>query len=82
MKILVTAILLSLLSLNFAAAEDGESNPNYDKAYSDCSAKADTAGNDYDKVFAACMTEKGFKEYASESKSGAKTTATKPAEKK
>lgn len=77
MKLLTTAILASLLFFSVANAEDGETNPNYDKAYADCSEKADAAGSDYDKVFAECMTSKGFKEYANQSKTNAKPAAKK-----
>ncbi|MCE3231765.1 MAG: hypothetical protein K0R98_22 [Rickettsiaceae bacterium] len=60
-KLLINSALLGLTILSANAyAEDGEPNAAYDKAYSSCSEKADSAGDAYEEAFSTCMKEKGF----------------------
>jgi hypothetical protein len=57
-----TAILISLPIFS-GAAKAADMDAPYDKAYSACSEKADSADGAYEEVFTNCMKEKGFTEH-------------------
>jgi len=52
---------ISVSYTNFAIAEDGDEDA-YDKAYYECSEKAEASEDNYEHIFSECMKETGFPE--------------------
>lgn len=62
-KLMVNLIAGCILFSGVANATDNAMDMNYDKVYSTCSEKADSADGAYEEVFTSCMKAKGFSEH-------------------